>query len=311
MQGSFSEAALEQFAQLAAQTQPEDFAESDAYDFTRCVRANGSAYGTRGECRKGTESTKEPKERIIGNATPAQRAAMENKAHQMRNRNAQADRAALARKVAKEIGKDVRTVEVAKEVQRRQEEMAAKRNAAIERISKERGVSSREAGSEADKIRMKELDNDIKSFQSMADKARENGFRDRAVDYSKKISELIQERADLRTKLEKGETKANRAGSTAKKATSVELKAAWKDAQGAVKSAATEAKRVASETKGDKSPEARAKRLAAGAALEKAENAAFKASEKFFALSKRESRAAMTPEQRKLEREADKLTKGG
>lgn len=130
MTGSFSEEALEQFAQLAAQTQSADFAEGGTYDFTRCVRSNGSTYGTRGKCRKGTESAKEAKESIIGSATPAQRAAMENKAHQMRNRNAQADRAALARKVAKELGKDVRTVEVAKEVQRRQEEMATKRKAA-------------------------------------------------------------------------------------------------------------------------------------------------------------------------------------
>ena len=65
------------------------------------------------------------------------------------------------------------------------------------------------------------------------------------------------------------------------------------------------------ETKGDKSPAALKRRLAAEMALDRAERAAFKASEKFFAARKRENRAAMTPEQRKLEREADKLTKGG
>lgn len=32
-----------------------------SYDFARCVRPDGSAYGTRGKCRKGTESQKEPK----------------------------------------------------------------------------------------------------------------------------------------------------------------------------------------------------------------------------------------------------------
>jgi hypothetical protein len=28
----------------------------DSYEFTRCVRADGSAYGTRGKCKKGTEA---------------------------------------------------------------------------------------------------------------------------------------------------------------------------------------------------------------------------------------------------------------
>jgi hypothetical protein len=56
MHGSFSDEALEQFAQLAAQTQAADFAEGDTYDFTRCVRPDGTAYGTRGKCRKGAES---------------------------------------------------------------------------------------------------------------------------------------------------------------------------------------------------------------------------------------------------------------
>jgi hypothetical protein len=54
---------------------------------------------------------------------------MENKANRMANKNAQADRAALARKVAKEMGGDVRDVAVAKEVQRRQEAMAQRATA--------------------------------------------------------------------------------------------------------------------------------------------------------------------------------------
>jgi hypothetical protein len=298
MYGSFSEEALEQFAQLAAQTQAADFAEGDTYDFTRCVRPNGTAYGTRGKCRKGTESAKEPKESIIGNATPAQRAAMENKAHQMRNRNAQADRAALAKKVAKELGKDVTAVEVAKEAQRRQEGMATKRKAAttpnVPVLTKEdmKGMSEAE-------------------LRNVKKQMNERAFGKGGAPLSnEKLQAMFEQNKLINAEL------ASRGGSaearpTAKKATSVEAKATWSQAQGAVKSAATEAKRVASETKGDKSPEARAKRLAAGAALDKAEKAAFRASEKFFALSKRENRAAMTPEQRKLEREADKLTKGG
>jgi hypothetical protein len=55
MKGSFSEESLERFAELAAQTQSADFSEGGTYDFTTCIRPDGSAYGTGGKCRKGTE----------------------------------------------------------------------------------------------------------------------------------------------------------------------------------------------------------------------------------------------------------------
>ena len=56
MNGSFSEDALLRFADLAAQSQSADFSEGDTYDFARCVRPDGSSYGTSGKCRKGSES---------------------------------------------------------------------------------------------------------------------------------------------------------------------------------------------------------------------------------------------------------------
>ena len=57
MQGSFSEDSLIIFNNLASQSQGLNYSESgaDSYDFTRCVRPNGTAYGTGGKCRKGTE----------------------------------------------------------------------------------------------------------------------------------------------------------------------------------------------------------------------------------------------------------------
>ena len=60
MQGSFSEESLEVFNKLASATQDLDYSESraDSYDFTRCVRPNGTAYGTGGKCKKGTEEAK-------------------------------------------------------------------------------------------------------------------------------------------------------------------------------------------------------------------------------------------------------------
>jgi len=59
MLGSFSEEALFKYSEMVSQTQSADFSEGESYDFTRCMRPNGSIYGTRGQCRKGTETTKE------------------------------------------------------------------------------------------------------------------------------------------------------------------------------------------------------------------------------------------------------------
>lgn len=56
--GSFSPEALEAVEALVASTLPLNFSEGETYDFTRCVRPNGSAYGTGGKCRVGTEQEK-------------------------------------------------------------------------------------------------------------------------------------------------------------------------------------------------------------------------------------------------------------
>lgn len=58
MFGHFSDEALARYVELVSQTQAADFAEGETYDFTRCMRQDGSIYGTRGKCRKGVESTK-------------------------------------------------------------------------------------------------------------------------------------------------------------------------------------------------------------------------------------------------------------
>ena len=113
--GGFTAEALEAYQKALAGQAGTDFAEGDSYDFTTCIRPDGSAYGTGGKCRKGTEGG------------PAEKAG---------------------------------------------------------------------------KTEMNRLTNEIKSLQSMADKARENGFMDRAVDYGKKAGKLIRERADLKNKSE-------------------------------------------------------------------------------------------------------------
>ncbi len=58
MLGRFSEEALKAFAASHnLDTRNQDFSEG-VFDFTRCVRPDGTAYGTRGKCRKGTEEVK-------------------------------------------------------------------------------------------------------------------------------------------------------------------------------------------------------------------------------------------------------------
>jgi hypothetical protein len=56
MEGYFSDETLNDYAHLNEGRLGVDFSEGDTYDFTRCIRQDGSAYGTRGKCRKGTEA---------------------------------------------------------------------------------------------------------------------------------------------------------------------------------------------------------------------------------------------------------------
>jgi hypothetical protein len=73
MKGYFSEKTLNNYARLAAEKLDADFAEGDSYDFTRCIRPDGSTYGTSGKCRKGTEGAAKPGERSPRKFSAAQR----------------------------------------------------------------------------------------------------------------------------------------------------------------------------------------------------------------------------------------------
>jgi hypothetical protein len=71
MLGSFSEKGLEAYKEaIQAYSGRVNFSESETYDFARCVRPDGSVYGTRGKCRKGTETSDKPtdseREKAIG-----------------------------------------------------------------------------------------------------------------------------------------------------------------------------------------------------------------------------------------------------
>ena len=97
MQGSFSQESLDTFSTLVSQSPSISYSESqkDSYDFTRCVRNDGSAYGTGGTCRKGTEATTldilqsgiegrvpkdDPKEPLASGSTPMEKAKEKLKA---------------------------------------------------------------------------------------------------------------------------------------------------------------------------------------------------------------------------------------
>lgn len=58
MQGNFSNTALEHYQEVAKEKLVDSLYGS-SYDFTRCVRPNGTAYGTAGTCRKGVEAALE------------------------------------------------------------------------------------------------------------------------------------------------------------------------------------------------------------------------------------------------------------
>jgi chromosome segregation ATPase len=84
--GGFSEEALQLF-QLAASEQSYEFSEEgETYDFTRCMRPDGSFYGTGGSCRKGSqaEAKKAAATGGVRNSTVAEsRKAMKHQREQM------------------------------------------------------------------------------------------------------------------------------------------------------------------------------------------------------------------------------------
>ena len=220
--GQISEEAINEYARLVAEDMGMDFSEGETYDFARCMRPDGTYYGTSGKCRKGTEAGAKEQETGGGYKAPSYNPNPEGAAKMAR---------ALARKKG--------------------DEAAAKAaDAELKRIRKDKRELPARAKAEMDKRR--------EAAAKPASKPR---------------------------------------------ATTAETKPKWQEAENAVKAAKAELKKVAAETKGDKSPEARKRRLEAGRALDRAERAAQKAYDRFSAAAKRESYKAMTPEQRKEERE--------
>jgi hypothetical protein len=84
--GGFTEEALAAYQKALAEQAGTDFAEGDSYDFTTCIRPDGSAYGTGGTCRKGSKGEAKAKENKGGmrDSTVAEsRKAMKHQQGQM------------------------------------------------------------------------------------------------------------------------------------------------------------------------------------------------------------------------------------
>jgi len=74
MKGYFSEETLKKFANLAEEQYGLNFSEDgETYDFARCVRSDGTYYGTSGKCRKGTDA--DPKEQAAPKAPRVKKVA--------------------------------------------------------------------------------------------------------------------------------------------------------------------------------------------------------------------------------------------
>jgi hypothetical protein len=125
-----------------------------SYDFTRCVRANGTAYGTKGSCKKGKELAKEASLLLKGKRYSAvvvtRRGAtgsgqedrndprkLPKVTNEERNIRRAMDRRSLAlmKQISKELNKDEGSLEVLKELSKRQktdEKFTALRSRAVE-----------------------------------------------------------------------------------------------------------------------------------------------------------------------------------
>jgi hypothetical protein len=310
MLGGFSEEALQLF-QLAASEQSYEFSEGDeVYDFTRCMRPDGSFYGTSGTCKKGSAAGAKEKEAPKTAGGRKRRATAEGKAA-----DAAARKAAGGAKRSATAG---RARLLKEELDKVKDKMRGADSETQNRLLKEASAaadSRSKAGETAPKASRKKI---------AAAKARQEG---RDVELDKQVVGGQKAAAKAKAKLD-AEPKKPQAGRPspeelnrrvaaqekadkefmAKKprkprATTAETKPAWQEAERAVVDAKKKFQDAARETKGDQSVEARQRRLEAGRELDKAERAAYKASSRYEAARKRESYAKMTPEQKKEERD--------
>ena len=124
--GGFSEDALLQYQQAIAEVKGTDFSEGLAYDFTQCVRPDGSGFGTRGKCsppnkpapssnsgRAAEQSAKVGKAVVGGVKKAGQFLKEKDKAAGEAKRSRGAEQRATVKAVADTVEKGIRAVDSA------------------------------------------------------------------------------------------------------------------------------------------------------------------------------------------------------
>jgi len=113
--GGFSDEALYLFQLAASERGYDEFSEeAGTYDFTRCVRSDGTAYGTKGACRKGSEQSKGLEEPKAGKPSGGAKPARKPRATSAELKQSQAklfDEAKAKRAAAKEAEKAFKQAE--------------------------------------------------------------------------------------------------------------------------------------------------------------------------------------------------------
>jgi hypothetical protein len=256
-----------------------------SYDFTRCVRPDGSAYGTRGKCKKGAEQAKQPVEKKAKNNKERKEAIKEKRLTSNATWR-------LMRQVldTPEVKSQFSSLEKKGDVEgaralypKIEAEAAKKANAKEGRLAK--GDSRTHAS--ADRARASEKAESRKSPMKLGKEQPQAG---------KDIS-------------------PRRRKTTAEyKAVAVQLFNLHKNARRKAREAEQELKSVEKETKGDNSREARLKRSTAEKAFMKADSneeralkAAVKANSSYVKLHRKDELVKMSPQQKAAEKEIDKI----
>jgi hypothetical protein len=300
MKGSVSEEALAEYSRLAAEKLGTDFAEGEVYDFARCMRADGSFYGTSGTCKKGTAAGDKEAEAPKTAGGRKRRATAETKAAGAAERKAagaekRADHSRRARLFKDELKKVAGKMKGADDETRNRllqeaSDRANKRHAAGEDAADKRAKSGGDATDKKVSAQVREANK-----QSLAG----------ATDAARRQEETAKRRGN-----DAGKTKQLREAQEQLFDTAKEKRARAKEAERVHKELE---KRVKANPE-DK--ELRTRLRDAGRAWDKAGTAAdraqtqwMKAHEKWSKSVDRDKRAQMSPEQRKEARRIDKIIK--
>jgi hypothetical protein len=182
MLGSFNQKSLELFQEAMSESMFSDFSEGDSYDFTTCIRPDGSAYGTGGKCRKGTEGEAKSRESSI-TATPGMAAKVK------------AAKEKLKAEIAANGGKRTDRIQEERRLEqnRKQREMDRKEKAAAAARAKSPAdlvTPQKQGKADADRIRKYASDEAAKlKALNDAQKQNSNNANDPAVASRKKILE--------------------------------------------------------------------------------------------------------------------------